>query len=244
MDERDTPAVGGTAPYRRPGRHLPPKRWSWRPVANARGRYAAPSRWPLRGVAAAATVLAVVLCTVLAVRVIGTAEQRSGSALTGTTFDALGPPPQSPPRPSAFGNLVTNWSFEQDLSGWAVIGPGTASREFNGRTSGSSATVRPNGLQPERVGLVLLKAVPSVQPGSRYVASAWVRSTSADLKVNLQLTTDGRGSQASVTTLPGDWRRVTVSHTVAVTAALDLVIAATVPSGQAVVVDEVQLRKA
>lgn len=245
MDERDPPAAEGTAPHRMAGRHLAPSRWPWSPAANGRGRYAAPSRWTLRRPAVAATVLAVVVCCVLVVRTIGTADERSGSARPGTTFDALGPPPQSSPGPSAFGNLVTNWSFEQDLSGWTVVGPATASREFQGRTSGSSAAVRPSASRPERIGLVLPRAVASAQSGSRYVASAWVRSTSVNLKVSIQLATSGeRGSQASVTTLPGDWRRVTVEYTAAAAAALDLVISATVPSGQAILIDEVQLRKA
>jgi hypothetical protein len=160
----------------------------------------------------------------------------------------LGPLPPAPARSSAFGNLVSNWSFEQDLSGWKVNGPATASQEPQGRTSGSSAAVRATGDQPAQVGLVLPKVVPAARSGSRYVASVWVRSTSPGLKVTLRLVASGGGvSQATGTTLPGNsWRRITVSHTVAAAqAALDLqVTAAAVPPGEALILDEVELRKA
>jgi hypothetical protein len=197
----------------------------------------------------AATVLAVVVSVVLAVRVVGGGERRSGSAQTTTTLDVLGPPPTPPAGPGAFGNLVRNWSFEQDLSGWGVVGPATASREPQGRTSGSSAAVRARGPQPSQVGLVLLKVVPSARRGSRYVASAWVRSTPPGLKVTVRLVVLGGGSwqasKAVATTLPGDrWRRVSVAHTVAAAdAALDLQItAAGVGPGEALLVDEVEVR--
>jgi Carbohydrate binding domain len=181
---------------------------------------------------------------------LGAAEPRPQPAPTATS-DVLGPSPPAPARPSAFGNLVSNWSFEQDLSGWGVIGPATASQEPQGRTSGSSAAVRATDDQPARVGLVLLKVVPAARRGSRYVASAWVRSTSPGLKVTLRLVAVGGGmsqaSQATATTLPGNsWRRITASHTVAAAqAALDLqVTAAAVPPGEALILDEVELRKA
>jgi hypothetical protein len=150
-----------------------------------------------------------------------------------------------------FGNLVSNWSFEQDLRGWEVIGPATASQEQGGRTSGSAAAVRAIGDQPAQVGLALPRVVPAAGRGGRYVASVWVRSTSPGLQVSVRLVAAGAGvprvSQATGTTLPGDrWRRITVSHTVAVApAALDLqVTAAAVPPGEALIIDEVELRKA
>jgi hypothetical protein len=187
----------------------------------------------------------VVLVGVLAARMLGAKEPGSQPAPTATS-EVLGPARQ----PSAFGNLVSNWSFEHDLSGWEVIGPATANQEPPGRTSGSSAAVRATGDQPARIGLVLPKVVPGGRRGSRYVASVWVRSTSPGLKVTLRLVAAGNGtsqaSQATGTTLPGDtWRRITVSHRVAATpAALDLQItAAAVPPGEALLVDEVELRR-
>ena len=194
--------------------------------------------------------LVVLVGVVLVARVLGAAEPRS-QPVPAATSDVLGSVPRPPARPSVFGNLVSNWSFEQDLRGWQVIGSATASQEPGGRTSGSSAAVRTIGDQPAQVGLVLPKVVPAAPRGSRYVASAWVRSTSPGLQVSVRLVTSGAGvsqaSQATDTTLPGDsWRRVTVRHTVAVAqAALDLqVTAAAVPPGEALIVDEVELRKA
>ena len=186
----------------------------------------------------------------LVARMLGATEPPSRPAPTATS-DVLGPVPRPPAGPAAFGNLVSNWSFEQDLSGWGVIGPATASQEPRGRTSGSSAAVRATDDQPARIGLVLLKVVPAARRGSRYVASVWVRSTAPGLKVTLGLVAAGGGmsqaSQATGTTLPGDtWRRITVSHRIAAAqAALDLqVTAAAVPPGEALILDEVELRTA
>jgi hypothetical protein len=192
--------------------------------------------------------LIVVAGTVL-VMMLGAAQPRSRPVPTATTFDVLGPLPTPPAGPAAFGNLVRNWSFEQDLRGWGVVGPATASREPQGRTSGSSAAVRARGPQPNQVGLVLPKVVPSARRGTRYVASAWVRSTPPGLKVTVRLVAVGGGtsqaSQAVVPTLPGDsWRRVSVAHTVAAAqVALDLQItAAGVGPGEALLIDEVEVR--
>jgi hypothetical protein len=228
----ETPTTSGNLPARPRGRHLAPRR-----------EY--PNRW-----LAILGVLPVVLVAVLLVRMIGAKDQPNRQAVTTSTLDLLGPPPTPPPGPAAFGNLVRNWSFEQDLSGWGVVGPATASREPQGRTSGSSAAVRSSGGQSQRVGLALLKVVPSARRGSRFVASAWVRSTPPGLKVTLRLVATGGGgsqaSQAAMTTLPGDrWGRITVAHKVAAAqASLDLQItAAQVQPGAALLVDEVELRR-
>jgi hypothetical protein len=215
------------------------------PPEQLRGRHLAPGRqYPHRWLVILGA-LPVVLVAVLLVRMIGAGEESKGQSAVAT-LDVLGPPPTPPARPAAFGNLVSNWSFEQDLRGWAAVGPATAGRELQGRTSGSSAAVRTTGGQPPRVGLVLLKAVPIARQGSRYVASAWVRSTPPGLKVTLRLVTTGGGSsQAVTTTPPGDrWGRVTVAHTVApAQASLDLqLLAAAVGPGETLLIDEVELR--
>jgi hypothetical protein len=233
MEERDRTAVSRTSLAPAGGRHL----------ATRDGRRG-------RGWAAVAAGLVVLVGVVVAVRMLGATEPRSRPAAT-VTSDVLGPVPRPPARPSAFGNLVSNWSFEQDLGGWGVIGPATTSQEPPGRTSGSSAAVRATANQPAQVGLVLPRAVPAARRGSRYVASAWVRSTSPGLQVTVWLVASGGGasqaSQASGTTLPGNgWRRLSVSHTVAVAqASLDLRVTATaVPPGEALILDEVELRRA
>ena len=220
---------------------------SGNPPARPRGRHLAPRRqYPNRWLAILG-ILPVVLVGVLLFRLIGGGEKPNRQAVPTSTLDVLGPLPTPPAGPAAFGNLVRNWSFEQDLRGWGVIGSATASPEPQGRTSGSSAAVRPTGSQPQRIGLALLKVVPSARQGSRYVASAWVRSTPPGLKVTLRLVTTGGGSsQAVTTTPPGDrWGRVTVAHTVApAQASLDLqIMAAGVGPGETLLIDEVELRR-
>ncbi len=224
----------GNAPQQLRGRHLAPRR-----------QY--PNRW-----LAVLGVLSVVLVAVLLVRMMSAGPEPKQPSAAAPTTDLLGPLPTPPARPAAFGNLVSNWSFEQDLRGWTTIGPAMADRELQGRTSGSCAAVRTTSSQPQPVGLVLPKAVPAPQKGSRYVASAWVRSTPPGLKVTLRLAATGAGggegeaSQAETTTLPGDrWGRVTVAHKVAATqASLDLQItAAEVEPGAALLIDEVELRR-
>jgi Carbohydrate binding domain len=219
------------------------------PPEPLRGRHLAPGRrYPNRWLVILG-VLPVVLVAVLLVRMIGAGQESKGQSATATTLDVLGPPPTPPAGPAAFGNLVSNWSFEQDLRGWRVVGPATASQQPQGRTSGSSAAVRASGGQPQRVGLVLLKVVPSARRGSRYVASAWVRSSPPGLKVTLRLVATGGGgawaSEAVATTLPGDrWGRVTVAHRIAAAqASLDLqIMAAEVGPGEVLLIDEVELR--
>jgi hypothetical protein len=147
----------------------------------------------------------------------------------------------------ASGNLVSNWSFEQDLAGWRVVGTAEAGREPQGRTSGSCASVRAGGSQPEEIGLALPGVVEATK-GSRFVASAWVRSTAAGLRVTVRLVGTGEaeeGSKASAITLPGlRWRRVIVDYTTAARTDLAVQITAEdVPPGDALLVDEVMVRR-
>jgi hypothetical protein len=154
-----------------------------------------------------------------------------------------------PPARAQFGNLVENWSFEEDLAGWKVFGAATASREPPGRTSGSCALVRATGSRPGRVGLGLPGAVRAAPKGSRFVASAWVRSNAPGLQVTARLVGAGgtaESSKAGTTTLPGlAWRRVIVGHTVtAAGATLDLQVTADgVAAGDVLLVDEVIVRQ-
>jgi hypothetical protein len=152
-----------------------------------------------------------------------------------------------PPGSGAYGNLVANWSFEQDLDGWEVLGPAAADREPQGRTSGSCASVRARGPGPDRIGLRLPGAVGDAPKGGRYVASVWVRSSAPGLRVTVRLVGAGPGevSATESTTLPGVlWRRVFVGHTVA-EAGADLALEVTadqVPAGDSLLVDEVIVR--
>jgi hypothetical protein len=221
------------------------------PSGRPRGRHEAPRRLLLPGGLgmAAAVVAVVVLAGVLATRLMGSAEQAPERPAATTVAAPAAGPTSRVPGAAAFGNLVDNWSFEQDLDGWQVIGAAEAVREPQGRTSGSCALVRASGPQPGRVGLTLPGVVEDAPAGGRYVASAWVRSTAAGMRVTLRLVGAGataEASESSVTTLPGlRWRRVFVAHAVAA-AGTDLgveVTGAGVAAGDALLVDEVVVRQ-
>ena len=219
------------------------------PEGRQAGRHEAPRTTPGRpGLAAGAVLLIVAaVAALLAIRVMGSEGQPAASRAAAATTGAPAEPAGSVPGPSAHGNLVSNWSFEEGLSGWRAVGSADVFNQPPGRTSGSSAYVRARGPRPARVGLVLPAVVKSAAKGSRYVASAWVRSTAPGMRVTVRLGgPDGGGSQTTATTLPGiTWRRVTVADTVGTAgAALDLeVTAAGVPSGEALLIDEVQVRQ-
>jgi hypothetical protein len=212
-----------------------------------RGRHEAPRRsvGAPAGAAIAVVVGAVVVAGVLATWLISSAKEPShpASANAGTT---QGGPTSRPPGPAAFGNLVANWSFEQDLSGWQVLGSADASREPQGRTSGSSASVRARGPEPGNVGLALPEVFGTAERGRRYVASAWVRSSASGQQVTLRVVGAGgkEVSKKTVATLPGlEWRRVIVDHTAASAGPLRLeIVAVGVPAGDTLLVDEVVVR--
>jgi hypothetical protein len=140
-----------------------------------RGRHEAP-RGSVGGPAGAAigiVVAAVVVAGTLATWLISsTKEAPEQPSAAGAAAATQGGPTSRPPGPGSFGNLVGNWSFEQDLTGWQVLGAADASREPQGRTSGSSASVRARGPEPGQVGLALPEVVATAERGQRYVASA------------------------------------------------------------------------
>jgi Carbohydrate binding domain len=217
-----------------------------------RGRHEAAKRTvagPAR-VAIAVVIAAVVFAGVLATWLISSAtEAPHPPAATGDSASttAQGGPTSRPPGAGSFGNLVVNWSFEQDLSGWQVLGEADPGREPPGRTSGSCASVRARGSAPGRVGLALPEVVPAAAKGQRYVASAWVRSSASGQQVTIQMVGAGGNEVSKVTaaTLPGlSWRRLIVDHTVATAGPLRLeLVADGVPPGDALLVDEVVVRQ-
>jgi hypothetical protein len=125
-----------------------------------------------------------------------------------------------------------------------VLGAADTSREPQGRTSGSCASVRARGPEPGRIGLALPEVAPAVRRGQRYVASAWIRSSAPGQRVTIRLVGGKESSRTATTTLPGlAWRRVIVDHTVAAATDLRLEITADgVPAGDALLVDEVVVR--
>jgi hypothetical protein len=201
--------------------------------------------------AIAVVVASVVFAGVLATWLISSAEEAPDPAPAGeaaaAATTAQGGPTSRPLGPGSFGNLVVNWSFEQDLSGWQVLGEADGSRELQGRTSGSCASVRARGPEPGQVGLVLPEVIPTAGKGQRYVASAWVRSSAAGQQVTVRLAGTGgkEVSRSTAATLPGlAWRRVIVDHTVATAGPLRLeIVADGVQAGDALLVDEVVVRQ-
>ena len=231
------------------GRDLVP---SADPSGRPRGRHEAPRRLALPGgpATAAAVVALVLFGGLLATRLIGSAEQAPDPPATTTAATAGEAAPTSRvPGAASFGNLVDNWSFEQDLTGWQVVGAAEAVREPQGRTSGSCALVRAGGSRPGRIGLTLPGVIQDAARGRRYVASAWVRSSAPGLRVTVRLVGAGgrpQRSQATATSLPGlAWRRVFVAHTVTAAGSdLNLEVTADgVPGGDALLVDEVIVRQ-
>jgi Carbohydrate binding domain len=198
------------------------------------------------GAAIVVVVGAVVVAGVLATWLISSAKEEAPDQTAAAASSTQGGPTSRPPGPGAFGNLVGNWSFEQDLSGWQVLGEADAGREPQGRTSGSSASVRARGPEPAQVGLALPEVVGEVKKGQRYVASAWVRSSASGQRVTLRVVGGGgkEVSKQSAATLPGlEWRRIIVDHTVAGDGPLRLeILADGVPAGDALLVDEVVVR--
>src|SRR5512132_57910 len=191
------------------------------------------------------SLLAVVLLVTVILANLPGGGPGSGAASGGPSGVTAGEP--TPTATAGFGNPVRNWSFEQDLNGWQVIGAGDASAAPQGRTSGSCASVRAR--QQGQVGLAQAAVVPGAVAGRRYVAKAWVRSTAPGLKVTLRLVGAGakpERSQATTTTLPGlAWRSVVVDHRVAA-GRTDLgveITAGGVPAGDTLLVDEVTVRQ-
>jgi hypothetical protein len=231
MDQRALPAPHRPEPPQRPrGRHEAQRDSAGGPA----------------GAAIAVVVASVVVAGVLASWLISSAKEPRPPPAARAGSTASGAPTSRAPGPAAFGNLVANWSFEQDLSGWEVLGAADAGQEPQGRTSGSCASVRARGPQPSRIGLALPQATPAARPGQRYVASAWVRSSAPGQPVTVRLVGAGgrESSKATATTLPGlEWRRVIVAHTVATPGPLRLeIVADEVPAGEELLVDEVVVR--
>ena len=223
---------------------------------------------PVLVVESAIAVLAIVLAMTMVLAAVpegqGTGKPPGGGiAGVDRSADVAGTPAGSQPAPTfgaapeatrgappaattGFGNPVRNWSFEQDLNGWEVIGKADDDAVPQGRTSGACASVRAR--QPGRVGLLQTGVVPGAGKGRRYVAKAWVRSTAPGLKVTLRLVGTGakpESSQATVTTVPGlAWRSLIVGHTVTGRTDLGVEITADgVPAGDALLVDEVTVRQ-
>ncbi|HYT26398.1 MAG TPA: hypothetical protein VEP73_07970 [Actinomycetota bacterium] len=197
-------------------------------------------------------VVALLVVGVPLARMIGKAQQtpsRTGSDASVPPASGSTAPPQGPV-PTAVGNLLSNWSFEQDLSGWQGVGPVSVVRELGGRTSGSSAFVQAttNGRTP--VGIVAASVVPEARAGVVYEASVWVRSGTPGLEVALSLVVTHGGTKEASRTVAETvsdprWLRVDVAHRVTAPGTLAVQVTADgLSQGEGFLVDEVTVRQA
>jgi hypothetical protein len=160
---------------------------------------------------------------------------------------ATSPPSTTRPLAPIAGNLVDNWSFEQDLSGWQVLGTANAHRSAPGRTSGWCAVIQASGTKAEDIGLALPRVVRSAARGTRFEGVVWVKSTTPGVTVALEL----RGGKPGGSTMGWDdevsamrWHRLTVDHTLIEGDRVDLrVVARNMPVGSALLVDNVVVKK-
>jgi hypothetical protein len=192
-------------------------------------------------------VLFVVAIAVPLVRVITDTQEATGQ--TGaTTAPGDDIPPVESGTFATTGNLLRNWSFEEDTSGWQRVGSARLSRELGGRTSGSSAFVQAAATGPSRVG-VAAPEITQVKPGETYEASAWVRSGTPGMRVTLSLVVNGQGTReatpktAETAANPG-WVRIDVEHRVKAAGALALEVSLeNAKQGEGLLVDEVIVRR-
>lgn len=162
------------------------------------------------------------------------------------------PSRQLPHPPATAANLLSNGSFEEDLSGWRPVGPALADRILGGRASGVAAAVRLAYRSPMTlVGLEFPGAIRSAPLKSVYVATVWIRSAMPGLEVSVSLVASSRrgmeGTKVSARTVrDGRWRRVSVRHRVSVRDADVgvLVTAPKLPVGETFELDEVVVRQA
>jgi hypothetical protein len=168
------------------------------------------------------------------------AQAAPGPAEVPTTGLTQRPPPGS----GTSSNLVLNWSFEKDLSGWQVLGPAKATHEVGGRTSGSSARIAATGSGP--IGLRAPGLVVGAPTGRRYVATIWISSSTPGTRVAARLISIAGGKQTVKVVVgviqPGSrWSMIRVAHTVpAANATVSFEV--TTP-GRSLVIDEVTVRE-
>jgi hypothetical protein len=193
-------------------------------------------------------ILFMVAIGVLLIRVINQSQPAAepGTARPASTEQL--PPPVASGSFAAAGNLLHNWSFETDTSGWQRIGAARLSRELGGRTSGSSAFVQASATGPSRVG-VAAPDIAQVHAGEVYEASVWVRSGIPGMRVTVGLVVTGQGgrdgtTEQAVTAANPGWVRVDVDHRVKAAGVLSFeVTLENARLGEGLLVDEVTIHQ-
>jgi hypothetical protein len=192
-------------------------------------------------------VLFVAAIAIPLVRVINDTQEATGQTTANAAPGGDIPPVETGGGFTSGSNLLGNWSFEQDTSGWQRIGPARVSRELGGRTSGSSVFVQAAVTGPSRVGVTAPDIV-QARAGDVYAASAWVRSGTPGMRVTLSLVVNGQGTREvtpkTAVTSPAAWVRVDVEHRVKAAGTLALaVVLQNAKQGEGLLVDEVIVRR-
>lgn len=150
---------------------------------------------------------------------------------------------------SADTNLIVNPTFAASTSGWTANSPGALSVGSSRSTGGYSAALKNSGTSKATLALNDAKnTVPLTAKGATYTASAWVKSSQANVTLGIRM------MEYSGSTLKGQqvtqvwvtdtaWRQVTVTYTaVQAGASIDLnVLGWALPAGVTVNVDDVSL---
>jgi hypothetical protein len=194
-------------------------------------------------VAVALLVLVVAVSGLLLGTGVLTPTEPSVSSLPFAT--ATSPPSTTRPQAPIAGNLVDNWSFEQDLSGWQVLGTANAYRSGPGRTSGWCAVIQASGTKAGDIGLMLPRVVRSAPRGTRFVGVVWVKSTAPGVTVTIELRGKSGSSSTGWDELSATrWNRLTVDHILGDGDWVDLrVVARKMPVGSALRVDDVVVQE-
>lgn len=218
------------------------------------GRHAAPQpdrpRLHLRPlIGLLGLVLFMVAIGILLIRVINQSQEAVDKGGSQTAPTEQLPPPVASGGFAAAGNLLRNWSFEQDTEGWQRVGSARLTRELGGRTSGSSAFVQAAATGPSRVGIAAPDIV-QVRRGEVYDATAWVRSGTPGMRVTVALVVNGQGgreaaAERAVTASDPGWVRVDVEHRAKAGGVLSLeVTLENAKLGEGLLVDEVIVHQA
>jgi hypothetical protein len=249
----DPPPVSATREAVRDAREAARRAERGRHVRGRRGprRGGRPGAWPAG--AQIATIALIVVAVLVPVGAVGLQLATSTGRQAGRAAEEPPAADVTPSTPAAVdpvggataSNLLPNWSFERDLSGWQTVGGAELSRQVGGHTSGSSAMVRATGAG--RVGIMAAGATARAPGGVRYAASAWVRGDTKGTPVTVCVfsTRNGRRTetdhQLRITGV-GRWARLVVTHKVPAGGG-DVGVEVLLTRGGAIVVDEVTLTR-
>ena len=228
---------------------LPPPRPS-RPIKGRHLRRRRRAELARRGGVVVAVILMLAGLVELG-RVLNSSTRSAGENATTVGLPAstpsARPSAQPPPGSGVLGNLVLNWSFEQDLRGWTVLGPADGDRQVGGRTSGSAARIDAKAGAKGAIGLALPAVVTDAQAGKHYTATVWIQSTNAGVPVTLRLVTtppSGRPEVVQQVVQPDKERRWTKGIVAATVRTSGSTVRFEVTTtARSLVVDEVNIRE-